>query len=78
VDESYALGLFHDCGIPLKLKRFPNYMTVLEDAYANAGPDCRVDDTENNAFDTNQSVVGYYTAKSRRMPANVTDQNANQ
>ncbi|WP_122490690.1 HDOD domain-containing protein, partial [Pseudomonas viridiflava] len=27
VDESYALGLFHDCGIPLMIKRFPDYMT---------------------------------------------------
>ncbi|MDP1045205.1 hypothetical protein Q6332_29560, partial [Klebsiella pneumoniae] len=47
------LGLFHDCGVPLMLKRFPNYMAVLEEAYANAGADCRVVDTENNAFNTN-------------------------
>jgi HD-like signal output (HDOD) protein len=37
-DEAYALGLFHDCGVPLMLQRFPDYMTVLEQAYANAGP----------------------------------------
>ena len=29
-DEAYTLGLFHDCGVPLMLKRFPNYMDVLE------------------------------------------------
>ncbi|ATV15770.1 histidine kinase [Pseudomonas avellanae] len=77
VYESYALGLFHDCGIPLMLKRFPNYMPVLEDAYANAGPERRIVDTENNAFDTNHSVVGYYTAKSWRLPAHITDAIAN-
>ncbi len=33
-DEAYTLGLFHDCGVPLMLKRFPNYMDVLEEAYA--------------------------------------------
>lgn len=77
VDEAYALGLFHDCGVPLMLKRFPNYMTVLEEAYANAGPDCRVVDTENNAFNTNHAVVGYYTAKSWRLPEHVTDAIAN-
>ncbi len=77
VDEAYALGLFHDCGVPLMLKRFPNYMTVLERAYANAGPDCRVVDTENNAFNTNHAVVGYYTAKSWRLPEHVTDAIAN-
>ena len=77
VDEAYALGLFHDCGVPLMLKRFPNYMAVLEEAYANAGPDCRVVDTENNAFNTNHAVVGYYTAKSWRLPQHVTDAIAN-
>ena len=77
VDEAYALGLFHDCGVPLMLKRFPNYMAVLEDAYANAAPDCRVVDTENNAFHTNHAVVGYYTAKSWRLPEHVTDAIAN-
>ncbi|MCF5720407.1 HDOD domain-containing protein [Pseudomonas syringae] len=77
VDEAYALGLFHDCGVPLMLKRFPNYMAVLEEAYANAGTDCRVVDTENNAFNTNHAVVGYYTAKSWRLPEHVTDAIAN-
>ncbi len=77
VDEAYALGLFHDCGVPLMLKRFPNYMAVLEQAYSNAGPDCRVVDTENNAFNTNHAVVGYYTAKSWRLPEHVTDAIAN-
>ncbi|MCP1513380.1 MULTISPECIES: HDOD domain-containing protein [Pseudomonas] len=77
VDEAYALGLFHDCGVPLMLKRFSNYMSVLEEAYANAGPDCRVVDTENNAFNTNHAVVGYYTAKSWRLPEHVTDAIAN-
>ncbi|WP_339528213.1 HDOD domain-containing protein [Pseudomonas mucidolens] len=77
VDEAYALGLFHDCGVPLMLKRFPNYMAVLEDAYANAGPEWRVVDTENRAFNTNHAVVGYYTAKSWRLPEHVTDAIAN-
>jgi HD-like signal output (HDOD) protein len=76
-DESYALGLFHDCGIPLMLKRFPNYMTVLEQAYANASATCRVVDTENKAFNTNHAVVGYFTAKSWRLPEHVTNAIAN-
>jgi putative nucleotidyltransferase with HDIG domain len=77
VDESYALGLFHDCGIPLMLKRFPEYMNVLEKAYANAGPDTRVVDTENRMLNTNHAVVGYFTAKSWRLPEHVTNAIAN-
>ncbi|KAA0950349.1 MULTISPECIES: HDOD domain-containing protein [unclassified Pseudomonas] len=77
VDEAYALGLFHDCGVPLMLKRFPDYMAVLEESYACAGPECRVVDTENRAFNTNHAVVGYYTAKSWRLPEHVTNAIAN-
>ena len=77
VDESYALGLFHDCGIPLMLKRFPNYMEVLEQAYTSARGERRVVDTENETFDTNHAVVGYFTAKSWRLPEHVTNAIAN-
>ncbi|WP_177431054.1 MULTISPECIES: HDOD domain-containing protein [Pseudomonas] len=77
VDEAYALGLFHDCGVPLMLKRFPDYMSVLEDAYASAGPNQRVVDTENHVFNTNHAVVGYYTAKSWRLPEHLSNAIAN-
>ncbi|WP_178110193.1 MULTISPECIES: HDOD domain-containing protein [Pseudomonas] len=76
-DEAYALGLFHDCGVPLMLKRFPDYMHVLEQGYANAGPGRRVVDTENRHFNTNHAVVGYYTAKSWRLPGHLTEAIAN-
>ncbi|WP_442114388.1 HDOD domain-containing protein [Pseudomonas sp. NUPR-001] len=77
VDEAYALGLFHDCGVPLMLKRFPDYMGVLEQAYAHAGSHQRVVDTENQAFNTNHAVVGYYTAKSWRLPEHLSNAIAN-
>lgn len=77
VDEAYALGLFHDCGVPLMLKQFPNYMSTLEDAYANASAECRVVDTENHLFNTNHAVVGYYTSKSWRLPDHVSQAIAN-
>ena len=77
VDEAYTLGLFHDCGVPLMLKRFPTYMPVLEQAYASANAQTRVVDTENRAFNTNHAVVGYYTAKSWRLPEHLTGAIAN-
>lgn len=76
-DEAYALGLFHDCGVPLMLKQFPDYMGVLEQAYANANAECRVVDTENRVFNTNHAVVGYYTSKSWRLPDPVSQAIAN-
>jgi HD-like signal output (HDOD) protein len=59
------------------LQRFPNYMSVLEEAYASASAQCRVVDTENRMFNTNHAVVGYYTAKSWRLPEHVTAAIAN-
>ncbi|MDH4565997.1 HDOD domain-containing protein [Pseudomonas sp. BN414] len=76
-DEAYALGLFHNCGIPLMLKRFPNYMMVLEEAYASAGPERRVVDTENRLLNTNHAVVGFFTARSWRLPEHLCEAIAN-
>jgi HD-like signal output (HDOD) protein len=72
-DEAYTLGLFHNCGIPLMLKRFPNYMDVLEQAYGNANEQHRVVDTENDLLNTNHAVVGYYTAKSWNLPLHLCE-----
>lgn len=72
-DEAYTLGLFHNCGIPLMLKRFPDYMVVLEEAYASASGECRVVDTENRLLNTNHAVVGYFTAKSWNLPLHLCE-----
>lgn len=72
-DEAYALGLFHNCGIPLMLKRFPHYMSVQEEAYASATDERRVVDTENRLLNTNHAVVGYFTAKSWNLPLHLCE-----
>ncbi|MET1080377.1 MAG: HDOD domain-containing protein [Pseudomonas sp.] len=77
VDEAYTLGLFHNCGIPLMLRRFPNYMGVLEEAYASASAERRIVDTENRLLNTNHAVVGYYTAKSWNLPTHLCEAIAN-
>ena len=76
-DEAYALGLFHNCGIPLMLKRFPEYMGVLEQAYAGATDEVRVVDGENDRLNTNHAVVGYYVAKSWNLPKHLCEAIAN-
>lgn len=72
-DEAYTLGLFHNCGIPLMVKRFPNYMVVLEEAYYSASAENRVVDTENRLLNTNHAVVGYFTAKSWNLPLHLCE-----
>lgn len=76
-DECYALGLFHNCGIALMLKRFPDYMQVQEQAYAAVAQGGRVVDLENRQFNTNHAVVGYFTARSWRLPEHLCEAIAN-
>jgi len=70
-DWAYMLGLFHNCGIPLMMMRFDNYFKVMEESYGH--PEKRVVDTENEQLNTNHAVIGYYTAKSWRIPKPICD-----
>ena len=65
-DECYALGLFHNAGVPLMMSRFDDYKNVLEQGYQTFN--FELTDLENKAFRTNHSVVGYYLAKSWALP----------
>lgn len=70
-DKAYCLGLFHNCGVPLLMKNFPNYPEVMQSSYQN--PEARVIDTENMLLKTNHAVVGYYVAKSWHLPTDVCE-----
>lgn len=65
-DEAYTLGLFHNAGIPLMLKKFDDYLDFLETAEAEQYE--RLIDVENEKFSTNHCVVGYYTSRSWNLP----------
>lgn len=65
-EDAYSLGLFHNAGIVLMTQRFDDYMAVLQAAYSNPGE--RIIDVENRAFQTNHAVIGYYTARSWKLP----------
>ena len=70
-DEAYAIGLFHNAGIPLMMHRFPNYDAILQES--NASPSPRIIDVENRYLNTNHAVVGYYTAKSWNLPPHLCE-----
>jgi HD-like signal output (HDOD) protein len=70
-DLAYLLGLFHNSGIPLLMTRFDNYLDVVEQSYAQN--EDRIIDTENALLNTNHSVVGYYIAKSWKLPKILCD-----
>lgn len=70
-EDAYSLGLFHNCGTVLMTQRFDNYMDVVRDAYARDVE--RIIDVENQTFRTNHAVIGYYTARSWKLPRVICD-----
>lgn len=65
-DLSYLLGLFHDAGIPLLVERFDDYFNALSEAYGQT--DVNIAEFENERYNTNHTVVGYYIARSWKLP----------
>ncbi|MFT3930175.1 MAG: HDOD domain-containing protein [Spongiibacteraceae bacterium] len=63
-DEIYSVALFHNCGIPLLMKRFIHYDEILRTAYTSP----HILDEENRRLNTDHAIVGYYIAKSWRLP----------
>ncbi len=55
-DEAHLYGLFHDCGIPILMQRFPDYKQTL--AAANNERSRSFTDVEDDRHGTNHAVVG--------------------
>lgn len=60
-DEAVSYGLFHDCGIPVLMLRYPSYKDVLRSA--NARQDKSFVDIEDEILNTNHSLVGCFLTK---------------
>lgn len=60
-DVAYTFGLFHDCGIPLIVKRFATAKEAL--GAANAAEDRSFTEVEESLLGTNHAVVGYFLAR---------------
>jgi HD-like signal output (HDOD) protein len=65
-DDAYTYGLFHDCGIPVLIARFPNYKEVL--AAANSDADVEFTAREEALLQTNHAAVGCALAQKWWLP----------
>ena len=69
LDDFYALGLFHDCGVVLLAQKFPNY----KEAQAKSNTShTRITDVEDAFFQTDHATIGYFLSKSWHLPEAVT------
>jgi HD-like signal output (HDOD) protein len=65
-EDAHLFGLFHDAGIPLLMRRFPDYREVLKKA--NAERTRSFTDVEDAELGTNHAVVGALLAKGWQLP----------
>lgn len=61
-DQAYTYGLFHDCGIPLLIQRYPEYKDLLAQANQTVGQIFTV--VEDRVLGTHHAAVGYFLARS--------------
>lgn len=65
-DDAYTVGLFHDCGIPVLMQKFPDYLKNVGEMSRVTGNVCEV---ENACYSTTHAVVGNMLARSWLLPA---------
>lgn len=61
-EDAYTFSLFRDCGIPIMMRKFPNYFEIL--AAANGDPALPFTVVEEQHLPTNHAVVGCLLAQS--------------
>ncbi|MHB9117236.1 MAG: HDOD domain-containing protein [Burkholderiales bacterium] len=65
VDQAYMAGLFHGCGVPVLMQRFPEYCKAFR---LNQGTNWPSFHEEDQRFNTDHTVVGYLVAKHWNLP----------
>jgi HD-like signal output (HDOD) protein len=63
-DAAYCFGLFRDCGIPLMMRRFPDYKATLQVANRS---DSSFTAVEESRHGVDHAVIGYLLARSWRL-----------
>lgn len=64
-DQAYLAGLFHDCGVPILMQRFPEYG---QSFLLNQGSNWPEFHEEDVRFNTDHTVVGFMVTKHWNLP----------
>lgn len=69
-DQAYLAGMFHDCGVPLLMRRFPTYCAEMQ--LSEPGRWIELSE-EDKKFSADHCVVGYLIAKHWGLPDFICD-----
>lgn len=64
-DQAYMAGIFHECGVPVLMQRFPDYAQALRLDNACCWPNLRDEDTK---FNVDHCSIGYLVARHWNLP----------
>jgi HD-like signal output (HDOD) protein len=65
VEQAYMAGLFHECGVPILMQRFPEYCQAFRLNHGSHWPDFHDEDIR---YDTDHTVVGYLVTRHWNLP----------
>jgi len=69
-DQAYLAGIFHDCGVPLLMQRFPTYCNEMKLGTPGIWTDLGEEDRK---FNADHCVVGYLVARHWHLPEFICD-----
>lgn len=69
-DQAYLAGIFHACGVPLLLQRFPSYCREMRLGTPGHWANWREEDRK---FNSDHAVVGYLVARHWYLPGFICD-----
>jgi HD-like signal output (HDOD) protein len=69
-DQAYLAGMFHDCGVPLLMQRFPTYCAEMKLGKPGIWIDLAEEDRK---FNADHCVVGYLVARHWHLPEFICD-----
>ena len=69
IENLHLVGLFHDAGIPAMAIKYPDYIHIL--AASNRDYHTSLIEREENTYQTNHAVIGYYLATSWNLPTDI-------
>lgn len=64
-DQAYLAGIFHDCGVPLLMERFPSYCQAMHLEESETWIDYLEEDRK---YQADHCVVGYFIARHWALP----------
>ncbi|MFA6970584.1 MAG: HDOD domain-containing protein [Gallionella sp.] len=64
-DQAYMAGIFHECGVPVLMQRFPSYCDKLKLDNACCWPSLSEEDA---LFNVDHSSIGYLVARHWKLP----------